>query len=100
VRGWLRTLPGDPEATAYGYEAQYGYDPAASGNWQAITNWTGIDLGTPYNRLAPGTVRSVVKDLTAPAANITLCFRLWKKWPTASREVDLNLDGLSLTGYK
>lgn len=100
VRGWLRTQPSDPDVAASGYIVQYGFDPTASGDWTKIGNWTQLDLGQPSVRLSPGSVATATATFAAPSQRVTLCLRLWKKWATSNREVDLNLDGLSLTGFK
>jgi hypothetical protein len=36
----------------------------------------------------------------APSSEITLFIRAWKKWGTAQRELDVNLDAITLKGYK
>jgi hypothetical protein len=49
-------------------------------------------------RPAKDTLESFCMDVTAESDSLTLFIRLWKKWPTASREVLLNLDAISFEG--
>jgi hypothetical protein len=37
---------------------------------------------------------------TAPSSRITVFIRAWKKWGTVRRELDVNLDAISLIGFK
>jgi hypothetical protein len=99
VRGWIRTQAGDPEM-ASGYGVQYGLDPTASGDWKVIGNWTVLDFGQPTPMLSPDAVKTTTVMFAARGTDLTLCVRLWKKWQTAQRAVNMNLDGLSLSGFK
>jgi hypothetical protein len=40
------------------------------------------------------------QSFEAPAEKITLFVRAWKKWGTVQRELDVNVDCLTLKGYK
>ncbi|MCS7286163.1 MAG: hypothetical protein RMK30_03665 [Anaerolineae bacterium] len=100
----LRAAEGDPVITGaedpYSYVIQWGYDPAGGTDWRAVTNWTYIPVPKVYPRLSPGKFSRYSITFTAPSSRITIFIRLWKKWGTAQREVDLNLDGVSLKGYR
>jgi len=101
VRGWMRTQPDDPDASAYGYILQYGADMAARGDWTLIENWADLNIGKTTPRLSPASSAGTATAwITPTGANMTLCLRVWKKFPSANREVDVNLDGVSLAGYK
>ncbi|MFQ6015160.1 MAG: hypothetical protein ACE5NP_06930 [Anaerolineae bacterium] len=100
MHGMIRAMAGDPDMSNFSYRVQWGYDPAASGNWQVITNWVEVSWDTGYPRTAPGAMQSYSASFTAPSNTITLCIRAWKKWGTAGRELDVNLDGISLKGYQ
>ena len=36
----------------------------------------------------------------APTGTITLHLRVWKKWATINRELDVNLDEITLSGFQ
>ncbi len=43
-------------------------------------------------------MESFSTTMTAPSGKITLFVRVWKKWGTAYKELDVNLDAISLVG--
>jgi hypothetical protein len=49
-------------------------------------------------RTAPTGLQSFTAAFVAPSDRITLFIRLWKKWGTVYREVDFNVDAISLWG--
>jgi hypothetical protein len=59
-----------------------------------------VPWDTVYDRLSPGAMLDYYADFQAPSAKITFCVRAWKKWPSGQNELDVNLDGLSLKGFK
>lgn len=99
LRGMLRALADDPDRSGYNYRLQWGYDPSAGANWTLVDNWVEIPFDTVYPRLVPGSMEAYTVEFKAPAENITLFIRAWKKWGTVGRELDANLDAISLTGY-
>jgi hypothetical protein len=100
VHGMLRVLADDEDMTGYNYRVQWGYDPAGGTDWTAVTNWVEIPWDTIYPRLEPGTMSAYTVSFEAPSSDITLFVRAWKKWGTARRELDVNLDAVTLTGFK
>lgn len=98
MHGKLRSTEGDPTLTSYGYRVQVGVDYAGGTDpWAAGVVWT--DVGWDEQpRLTPGNMEEYSTSITATGDALTLFVRVWKKWPTASREVDLNLDAISLKG--
>ena len=98
--GMLRVLSGDDDRLGYNYRVQWGYDPGGGTDWKAVDNWVEIPWDTVYTRLAPGTMSSHTATFVAPSSRITLFVRAWKKWGTVNRELDVDLDAISLTGYK
>jgi hypothetical protein len=45
-------------------------------------------------------MKSYSAEFEAPSTKITLFARAWKKWGTARRELDVNLDDIQLRGYE
>jgi len=88
--------------TDWSYSAQWGYVPGASADcsaWNRVTNWVTFPWTTEY-RDNPTKINSYSTQIFAPSDTVTVFFRAWKKWPTGNREVLVNLDALSLSGYK
>jgi hypothetical protein len=100
MHGMLRALADDADLAGYNYRVQWGYDPAGGADWTAVTNWVEVPWDTVYPRLAPGEMSSYTVSFAAPSSKITLFIRAWKKWGTAQRELDVNLDAITLKGFK
>jgi hypothetical protein len=98
LHGMLRALEGDPDREGYNYRVQYGVDYEGGADWTAVDNWVEIPWNTVYPRLSPGSMDSYSTTVTSTGSRLTLFFRVWKKWGTASRELDVNLDAISLRG--
>ena len=101
MHGMLRSLWGDPDPITWGYVAQVGIDQAGGSDWSALTaaDWTDIPWDKVYPRTEPGEeMDSFCMNVKAESDSLTLFIRLWKKWPTAGREVLLNVDGITLEG--
>jgi hypothetical protein len=100
LHGMLRARSDDPDREDDSYRVQWGYDPAAGSDWAAVDNWIEIPWDDVYTRLDPGEMSSHTTTLEVPSSEITLFIRAWKKWGTADRELDVNLDAITLKGYK
>ena len=102
IRGMIRARDGDPVITGaedpFSYRVQWGYAPAGGTDWEAVTNWVELPWNTVYPRLSPGPMLEYETQFVAPSPKVTIFIRVWKKWATPSREIDVNLDGISLTG--
>jgi hypothetical protein len=99
--GMLRALSDDEDrTTGYNYRVQWGYDPSGGTDWMAVDNWVEIPWDEVHPRLDPGDMSSYTVSFKAPSSEITLFIRAWKKWGTARRELDVNLDAITLKGYK
>jgi len=96
LSGQLRGVGGGPDA--HRFAAQWGYTGGGETNWEKVDNWQGIDLGPIHDRTAPGPMATYTVKFTAPASEIVLFIRGWKKWGTTETEMDLNLDKISLNG--
>jgi hypothetical protein len=100
VHGMLRVLESDDDRSGYNYRVQWGYDPTGGTDWKAVDNWVELPWNTVYTRLDPGPMNSYMTTFEAPSTQVTIFFRAWKKWRTLGRELDVNLDSISLKGYK
>ena len=98
-RGMLRALADDPDRSGYNYRIQWGYDPAGGTDWTLVDNWVEASINTVHPRLSPGSMTAYTVEFQAPSPQITLFIRAWKKWGTVSRELDVNLDAISLSGF-
>jgi len=101
LHGMLRSLTGDPDPISWGYTAQVGIDQAGGTDWSAlgVDDWTDAPWDKVYPREGPGDeLDSYCMNVKAESSSLTLLVRLWKKWPTASREVLLNVDGITFKG--
>ena len=96
VKGQLRGANIGPDANAFA--AQWGYASGGDTDWAKVTNWQILDLGSIYDRTAPGAMATATVKFTAPASDVVIFLRGWKKWGTSETEMDLNLDSISLTG--
>ena len=96
LKGQLRGANIGPDANAFA--AQWGYTSGGETNWEKVANWQGMDVGPIHPRTAPGAMATYTAKFTAPAGEIVLFVRGWKKWGTTETEMDLNLDSISLTG--
>jgi Zn/Cd-binding protein ZinT len=98
IRGMLRALEDDPDRANYSYRVQYGIDYNGGNDWKAVADWHELPWDTVYPRLSPGSMASFSTTVKATSDRLTLFIRVWKKWGTAQRELDVNLDGISLRG--
>ena len=98
LHGMLRALEDDPHRDGYNYRVQYGVDYEGGTDWTSVDNWVEIPWNTVYPRLSPGSMDTFSTSITATGSRLTLFIRAWKKWGTATRELDVNLDGISLKG--
>jgi hypothetical protein len=96
--GMLRALEDDPDRENYSYRVQYGIDPAGGTSWEQVANWVEIPWDTVYPRLSPGSMSSYTANVVASGEKLTLFLRVWYKWGTSNRELDVNLDAVSLKG--
>jgi len=98
MHGKIRSTEGSSKASSWGYRVQVGWDPTGGTDWTAVTNW--VDVGWEEQpRYSPDNMEVYETDIVAPpSGTMTLFIRVWKKWATGRREVDVNLDAISLKG--
>jgi hypothetical protein len=98
LHGMMRALEDDPDRACCNYRVQYGIDYDGGTDWTAVTDWYELPWNTVHPRLTPGSMESYSTSITATSGRLTLFVRAWKKWGTAQRELDVNLDAISLKG--
>ena len=96
IRGMIRADDEDPDP--WRYRVQVGFDYSGGSNWAAVTNWVELPWDTIYARTGPGAFSEYRAKVTATGSKVTVFVRTWMKWGTPYREVDFNLDGISLFG--
>lgn len=84
------------EDDPYRFAAQWGFLPGYSGDWQAVSNWTEMNLGPIGARTDPGPMVHYSMKFVAPASEITLFIRGWKKWGIPNVEMDFNIDSVAV----
>ncbi len=90
--------PGD-----FSNAVQWGYLPSASVDCRgatSVSNWQIVPSGDVTYRLMPGRYNSYATEFLAPSDSLTLFIRTFKPWPTGKFELNVNLDGVSLRGYR
>jgi len=88
----------DPNDDRYRYRVQWGYTADGSTDWTKVTNWVELPWDKIDPRTAPTGLQNFSTSFVAPGDRITIFIRLWKKWGTVYREVDFNVDAISLWG--
>lgn len=98
LRGGMRESDPDPFEEKYRYRVQWGYTTGGSTDWTTVTNWVELPWDKIDERTSPTGLESYATSFVAPSPNITLFIRAWKKWGNAYKELDVNIDAVSLTG--
>jgi len=95
--GLMREEAAHPDEDMFRYRVQWGY-ASADGNpsFADITNWTELPWDTIYLRTDPGPMLPFSVQFQAPSHSIVIGIRAWKKWGNPYRELDVNLDAISL----
>ncbi len=88
----------DPNDDKFRYRVQWGYTPNGSTDWTQVTNWVELPWDKIDPRTAPTGMQGFSTSFVAPSDRVTIFIRLWKKWGTVYREIDFNIDALSLWG--
>jgi LysM repeat protein len=98
VKGLMRERDANRNEDVYRYRVQWGYSSDGSTDWTRVGNWAELPWDKIDERTSPTGLLSFSTTLTAPSDNITLFIRVWKKWGTAYRDLEVNLDAASLFG--
>ena len=98
LHGMLRALEDDPDRSCCNYRVEVGLDYNGGQDWAAVTEWIELPWNTVHPRLTPGSMESYATSVKTTSNRLTVFVRVWKKWGTARRELDVNLDAISLKG--
>jgi LysM repeat protein len=90
--------PRNNEGDAFRYRVQWGYTTDGAADWSKVSNWVELPWDKIDIRTSPTGFQSFSTTFTAPSDKITLFIRVWKKWATAYRDLEVNLDAISLFG--
>lgn len=91
-------LKPNPADDPFRYRVQWGYTADGATDWTKVTNWVELPWDKIDSRTSPSGLQSFATTFVAPSDRITLFIRLWKKWGIVYREVDFNVDAISLWG--
>ena len=98
MQGLMREQNPWPNDETYRYRVQWGYTVDGSTDWTQVSNWVELPWDKIDDRTSPTGLQSFFTSFIAPSDQITLFIRVWKKWGTTQKEVDVNLDSISLWG--
>ena len=98
LSGGMRERNPDPKDDAYRYRVEWGYTPDGSTKWANVTNWVELPWDKIDERTSPTGLLNFSTTFTAPSSKATIFFRVWKKWGSPYKELDVNLDAISLVG--
>ncbi len=96
IRGMIRA--DDQEGDPWRYRVQVAFDHSGGSNWAAVRDWIELPWDNYYPRTAPGAFSEYTAAVTARGPRLTVFIRVWKKWGDWYREVDVNVDAISLVG--
>ena len=100
VTAGIRERNPDSAEDAFRYRVQWGYTTNGSTDWTQVTNWVELPTDKIDDRTAPTGLTSYSTTFTAPSSRITIFVRAWKKWGTAYKDVEFNIDAVSLFGMR
>ncbi len=98
VSGGMRERNPDPKDDKFRYRVEWGYTPDGSTHWAAVTNWVELPWDKIDDRTSPTGLLSFSTTFQAPSNKATIFVRVWKKWGSPYKELDVNLDAISLVG--
>lgn len=98
MKGGMREAQPNAAEDPFRYRVQWGYTTNGSTDWTKVTNWAELPWDKIDERTAPTGLLSFSTNFAAPSSKITLFIRAWKKWGTPYKELDVNIDSVSLTG--
>ena len=98
LSGGMRERNPDPKDDKFRYRVEWGYTPDGSTKWASVTNWVELPWDKIDERTSPTGLLDYSTTFTAPSSKATIFVRVWKKWGSPYKELDVNLDAISLVG--
>ena len=98
LHGIIRADDNDPDR--WRYRVQVGYLESGEHDWTKVSNWVEMPWDKYYPRISPGNFSEGKLEITPSGTKLTIFIRVWKKWGVPYRELDVDLDAISLTGPK
>jgi len=95
LAGLLREEAAHPDEDPHRYRVQWAV-AKGSLDWTHVAGWQDLPWDEYYLSTEPGTFSTYTTRLLGPGDSATLFIRAWKKWASSNRELDLNLDAISL----
>ncbi|HSN77071.1 MAG TPA: LysM peptidoglycan-binding domain-containing protein [Anaerolineae bacterium] len=98
LSGGMRERNPDPKDDKFRYRVEWGYTPDGSTRWANVTNWVELPWDKIDERTSPTGLLNFSTTFQAPSSKATIFIRVWKKWGSPYKELDVNLDAISLVG--
>ncbi len=96
IAGMMREEAAHPDEDPYRYRVQWAYSSQGHQDWTRIADWQELPWDEIALRTEPVAFSTYTVRLVAPSQPLTLFIRVWKKWATTGRELDVNLDAMEL----
>ena len=96
LAGMLRERTDNSDEDAYRYEILWGYNSGADADWANLDFKEYVPIKPIYLRTAPGAYSTYSVKFVAPADTVTLFVMAHKKWATGARELDADIDAISV----
>jgi hypothetical protein len=96
IAGMMREEAVHPGEDPYRYRVQWAYSSQVHGDWRLVAGWQDLPWDEISLRSDPGAFSTYTTHLVAPSQPLTLFIRTWSKWATPGRELDVNLDAITL----
>ena len=98
LSGGMRERNPDPNDEKFRYRVEWGYTPDGSTTWASVANWVELPWDKIDERTSPTGLLDYSTTFMAPSSKATIFVRVWKKWGTPHKELDVNFDAISLVG--
>ena len=95
VYGLIRANDSDPDP--WRYRVEWAYDPTGGTDWTQVT-WQEFPWDRYDPRTNPGPFQKAQVQVQAVGSKLTIFLRVRMKWGIWFRQVDVNLDKISLVG--
>ncbi|MGC9334580.1 MAG: Ig-like domain-containing protein [Anaerolineae bacterium] len=96
IAGMMREEAVHPDEDPHRYQVQWAYSSRVHGDWMLVAGWQDLPWDEISLRTEPDAFSTYTAHLVAPSQPLTLFLWAWSKWALPGREVDFNLDAISL----